>query len=93
MQYRIFGRHTGLRVSELARATNALIPILGSRTPEQFDATLGALEVKLSLGQLARLDTASAIPLGVPHDQINSSVSRVTGAKPELLAPPLVPVA
>lgn len=86
MQYRIFGRHTGLRVSELALGT-------GNFATGWGHATLGALEVKLSLGQWARLDTASAIPLGVPHDAISSSVSRLTGGKPELLAPPLAPVA
>jgi aryl-alcohol dehydrogenase-like predicted oxidoreductase len=49
------------------RSTTALIPILGSRTRAQFDATLGALDVELSAEHVARLDTASAIPLGVPH--------------------------
>ncbi|WP_448651621.1 aldo/keto reductase [Pseudomonas fluorescens] len=49
------------------RSTTALIPILGSRTRAQFDATLGALDVHLSAEHVARLDTASAIPLGVPH--------------------------
>ena len=49
------------------RSTTALIPILGSRTRAQFDATLGALDVELSAEHVARLDTASAIPPGVPH--------------------------
>jgi len=49
------------------RSTTALIPILGSRTRAQLDATLGALNVVLSAEQVTRLDTASAIPLGVPH--------------------------
>ncbi|MEX5582492.1 aldo/keto reductase [Pseudomonas lurida] len=49
------------------RSTTALIPILGSRTRAQLDSTLGALEVQLSAEQVTRLDTASAIPLGVPH--------------------------
>jgi aryl-alcohol dehydrogenase-like predicted oxidoreductase len=52
------------------RSTTALIPILGSRTREQFDATLGALKVQLSAEQVARLDGASAVPLGVPHEII-----------------------
>ena len=47
-----------------AKSTTSLIPILGSRTREQLDATLGALEVKLSSEQVARLDAVSAIPLG-----------------------------
>lgn len=52
------------------RSTTALIPILGPRTREQFDATLGALEVQLSDEQVSRLDNASAIALGVPHAMI-----------------------
>lgn len=49
------------------RSTTALVPILGSRTRAQLDSTLGALNVQLSAEQVTRLNTASAIPLGVPH--------------------------
>jgi hypothetical protein len=49
--------------------------------------------VKLSIEQSARLDTASAIPLGTPHDQINGSAPRIAGGKPELLDLPSIPVA
>jgi len=49
------------------RSTTALIPILGSRTRAQLDATLGALNVQLSAEHVTRLDGASAQPLGVPH--------------------------
>jgi aryl-alcohol dehydrogenase-like predicted oxidoreductase len=76
-----------------AASTTSLIPILGPRTREQLDATLGALETKLSPQQVALLDTASAIPLGVPHDQFIRSESALTGGKPGVLAPPMVPVA
>lgn len=76
-----------------AKSTTTLIPILGSRTRAQLDATLGGLELKLSPQQLSALDAASAIPLGVPHDQINSSESPLTGGKPGLLVPRLVSVA
>jgi len=139
MRYKIFGRRTGLRVSELvlgagnfgtrwghgaerteatkvfdayveevgasptevaiawllhkARAsTSTLIPILGSRMREQLDATLGAVDVKLSLDQIARLDTSTEIPLGTPHEQINSSAPAIAGGKPELLDGPSIPV-
>jgi len=68
-----------------AKSTTSLIPILGSRTREQLDATLGALEVKLSSEQVARLDAVSAIPLGTPHEQIAGSASAMAGGKPELL--------
>jgi aryl-alcohol dehydrogenase-like predicted oxidoreductase len=76
-----------------ARSTTSLIPILGSRTHEQLDATLGALEVKLSSDQIARLDAASAIPLGTPYEQINGSAARIAGGKPELLEVPVIPAA
>jgi aryl-alcohol dehydrogenase-like predicted oxidoreductase len=51
------------------RSSTTLIPILGSRTREQFDGTLGALQVNLSDEQFERLSTASAIALGVPREQ------------------------
>ncbi|MFI2642060.1 aldo/keto reductase [Streptomyces sp. NPDC018610] len=43
-------------------------PVIGARTPEQLVGNLGALEVHFTAGQLARLDEASAIDLGYPHD-------------------------
>jgi aryl-alcohol dehydrogenase-like predicted oxidoreductase len=45
-----------------------VIPILGARTREQLEETLGALDVQLSDDELERLDLASAIELGFPHD-------------------------
>ena len=60
---------------------------------EQLDATLGALEVKLSSDQVARLDAVSAIPLGTPHEQIAGSASAMAGGKPELLEVPVIPAA
>ncbi|KXU32689.1 oxidoreductase [Sphingobium sp. 22B] len=45
-----------------------LIPIIGPRTSQQLADHLGALDVSLSHEQRARLDEASAIPLGFPHD-------------------------
>jgi aryl-alcohol dehydrogenase-like predicted oxidoreductase len=76
-----------------AKSTTSLIPILGSRTRDQLDSTLGALDVKLSSEQSARLDTASAIPLGTLHEQINGSAPRIAGGKPELLEVPVIPAA
>jgi aryl-alcohol dehydrogenase-like predicted oxidoreductase len=73
------------------RSTTALIPILGSRTREQLDKTLGALEVQLSEQHLARLDGISVVPAGVPHETIAGSVARYTG--PQTLDLPIIPVA
>ncbi|GAA5053442.1 aldo/keto reductase [Nocardia callitridis] len=43
-------------------------PVIGARTPAQLRGNLAALEVELTAAQLARLDEASAIDLGYPHD-------------------------
>jgi len=72
-------------------STTALIPILGSRTREQLDATLGALTLNLSTDQVARLDGASELEKGVPHGTISGSVERYSGGKP--LEPNVIPVA
>ncbi|MOA13278.1 Aldo/keto reductase family protein [compost metagenome] len=71
-------------------ASTALIPILGSRTREQFDATLGALKVELSDEQFARLSAASAVELGVPHQQAAEMLPALSGGRDIRL--PIVPV-
>jgi len=43
-------------------------PIIGARTPGQLEGNLGALQVEFTEAQLVRLDEASAIDLGYPHD-------------------------
>lgn len=75
-----------------ARSTSGLIPILGPRTREQFDATIGALALTLSADQVSRLDGASAVALGVPHEQINGGAAALAGGKPELFVPRALPV-
>ncbi|MCL6407116.1 aldo/keto reductase [Dickeya dadantii] len=74
-----------------AHSSTSLIPILGSRTLNQLDDTLVALEVTLSDEQMARLDNASAVSLGTPHDQIAGSLPRAQGgdtARIAALRPP-----
>lgn len=73
------------------RSTTALIPILGSRSREQLDGTLGALSLQLSAQQLARLEAVSAIEAGVPHGTIAGSKPRYSGA--ETLDLPVIAVA
>ncbi|MEV0636154.1 aldo/keto reductase [Streptomyces sp. NPDC050619] len=54
-------------------------PIIGARTPAQLEDNLGALEVDFTASQLARLDEASAIGLGFPHDMLASDhIRKVT---------------
>lgn len=45
-------------------------PVLGARTPAQLEDNLGALEIALGSEHLARLDAASAIALGFPHETL-----------------------
>ncbi|GAA3549099.1 aldo/keto reductase [Amycolatopsis ultiminotia] len=46
--------------------------IIGARTPAQLENNLGALELDLTDGRLARLAEVSAISLGNPHDLLAS---------------------
>jgi aryl-alcohol dehydrogenase-like predicted oxidoreductase len=59
------------------QSSTTLIPILGSRTAEQLNATLGALEVALDTQQIERLEAASQVSMGVPHEQISASVKNL----------------
>jgi aryl-alcohol dehydrogenase-like predicted oxidoreductase len=43
-------------------------PIIGARTLAQLEDNLGALEIALGDDQRRRLEAASAVPLGFPHD-------------------------
>jgi aryl-alcohol dehydrogenase-like predicted oxidoreductase len=54
--------------SRSPRDAAPVIPIVGARTAKQLSDSLGALEVSLSHEQLSRLNGASAIELGFPHD-------------------------
>ncbi|PWW63326.1 aldo/keto reductase [Actinokineospora spheciospongiae] len=51
---------------------DVVAPVIGARTPEQLEGNLGALGVDLTAAHLARLDEASAIDLGFPHDLLAS---------------------
>jgi aryl-alcohol dehydrogenase-like predicted oxidoreductase len=55
-------------------------PIVGARTTQQFEGNLGALSIVLSEDQRTRLDQASAIKLGFPHDLVTELVA--TGYMP-----------
>ena len=45
-----------------------VVPLVGARNLEQLRDNLGALDVTLDAGQLARLGEATAIEPGFPHD-------------------------
>lgn len=50
------------------RQKGVMIPLIGARSIEQLDDNLGCLDIQLSEEQVRRLDEASAIELGFPHD-------------------------
>jgi hypothetical protein len=45
-----------------------VIPIVGARRLAQFRDNLACLDLKLDGAQLKRLDSASHVELGFPHD-------------------------
>jgi len=56
-----------------------IVPIVGARTAAQLGDNLGCLSLELSAEQLARLDGASRIELGFPHDFLVNVRSMVYG--------------
>jgi aryl-alcohol dehydrogenase-like predicted oxidoreductase len=59
-----------------ARRRGVTVPIVGARTAAQLQENLGCLAVELAPEHLARLDAASAVPLGFPHDFLASEMVR-----------------
>lgn len=57
------------------------LPIVGPRTAEQLADNLGAAELKLSDEQMQRLQAASAIELGFPHDLVSTSAAMLSGGR------------
>lgn len=53
-----------------------VVPIVGARKVEQLVDNMKAAEVSLSADQMKRLDDASAIELGFPHDFLSSDSIR-----------------
>jgi aryl-alcohol dehydrogenase-like predicted oxidoreductase len=86
---------TGISAGQIAIAWvlhKGTLPIIGPRTPAQLSDNLGALDVKLTDEQVRRLDDASAIPLGFPHDVVARSRDTLAGAKADLIDWPAVAV-
>ena len=72
---------TGHSRAQVALAWTLLDPavtstILGARTLDQLEDNLGALDVTFTAEQRARLDEASAVELGFPHDMLRSDMPR-----------------
>jgi aryl-alcohol dehydrogenase-like predicted oxidoreductase len=49
-------------------------PIIGARTLRQFEDNVGALDVAFTEAQRARLEDASTIELGFPHDMLTRAM-------------------
>ena len=60
----------------LRQQSGIIIPIIGARTASQLKDNLGCLEVSLDSQHLARLDEASKIALGFPHDFFKGDLVR-----------------
>ncbi|WP_423383270.1 aldo/keto reductase [Burkholderia sp. LMG 32019] len=66
----------------LARARacrTGFVPVLGPRSRVQLDACLDSLSIALDVAQLARLDAASAIQAGSPHEVGANALERMLG--------------
>jgi len=50
------------------RGPGVIVPLVGAKTREQLDDNLGCLDLELEPEQRRRLDEASRIELGFPHD-------------------------
>ncbi len=59
------------------------LPILGPRTAEQLADNLAATALTLSATQMQRLDEASAIVMGFPHDVVAATQASLYGGQHE----------
>src|SRR5207244_8445378 len=63
-------------VAWLRSRPGVVIPIIGARTSRQLDETLGCLGLELPDDVLRRLDEASRVSLGFPHDFLAGPLDR-----------------
>jgi aryl-alcohol dehydrogenase-like predicted oxidoreductase len=63
-------------VAWVMQRPGTIIPIIGARRAEQLAETLDAATITLSADQVQRLDTASAIDLGFPHEFVSREYVR-----------------
>jgi aryl-alcohol dehydrogenase-like predicted oxidoreductase len=76
-------------------SSRGVIPIIGPRSAAHVRDHLAAADVDLSAGQLARLDAASAVSLGFPHDLLAEEAQRqrLGGGIPDQVETLSVPIA
>lgn len=86
---------TGLTPGQVAIAWvlgRQVLPIIGPRTPEQLKDNLAATDAVLSDAHRQRLDEASAIPAGFPHEIVAAMAPRLRGGQDAQLDLPSTPV-
>jgi aryl-alcohol dehydrogenase-like predicted oxidoreductase len=86
---------TGATPAQVAIAwvmTKGVLPIIGPRTATQLADNLAAADLVLTEAQTARLDAASAVPLGFPHEMLVAAAPWLAGGKPELVDPISQPI-
>ena len=85
-------RELGLRDAVVAlawlRAQGGVIPILGARTAQQLGDNLACLDTELPAAAMARLDQASHVARGFPHDFLASADFIFGGMSGQLDLPP-----
>jgi aryl-alcohol dehydrogenase-like predicted oxidoreductase len=57
---------------------HGITPVLGARTVAQITDDLAAADLRLTEDHLARLDAASAVPLGDPHELLRTRFPQLT---------------
>ena len=58
-----------------------VLPILGPRTPSQLADNMAAADLQLSAAQMQRLDAASAIAMGFPHEMVAATRPSLFGGQ------------
>ena len=85
-------RELGLSSSVVAlawlRAQGGVIPILGARTAQQLADNLACLDAELPPAAMARLDQASHVARGFPHDFLAGADYIFGGMSDRLELPP-----
>lgn len=77
---KVLAKEMGKTPSQVAVAWTLLNPavtstIVGARSLAQLEDNLGALDVSFTAEQVARLEAASRIEMGFPHDMITSELT------------------
>lgn len=62
---------TQVAINWVRRGHANIVPLIGARTVEQLDENLGCLEFELDDSHMQRLNEASAISPGFPHDMLS----------------------